>query len=88
VGWRGRDRGRRGVERECVSVRGGGGKRKKERGDEQGWGGERVRLIVSGEIVRGGRGERGREGGGGGERVRLIVRGRGEIEAGGVERYK
>jgi hypothetical protein len=64
VGWRGRDRGRRGVERECVSVRG-GGKRKKERGDEQGWGGERVRLIVSGEIVRGRGRERGREGGGG-----------------------
>jgi hypothetical protein len=31
VGGRGRDRGRRGVERECVSVR--GGKRNKERGD-------------------------------------------------------
>jgi hypothetical protein len=46
VGGRGRDRGRRGVERECVSVRGGGSK--KERGDRQGWGGKRVRLIVRG----------------------------------------
>jgi hypothetical protein len=60
-----------------------GGERKKERGVGQGWGGERVRLIVSGEIVRGRGRERGREGGGGGERVRLIVRGRGEIEARG-----
>jgi hypothetical protein len=34
VGGRGRDRGRRGVERECVSVR--GGKRNKERGFGQG----------------------------------------------------
>jgi hypothetical protein len=38
VGWMGRDRGRRGVERECVSVR--VGERKKERGFEQGRGGE------------------------------------------------
>jgi hypothetical protein len=81
VGWRGRDRGRRGVERECVSVR--GGEEKEREGDGQGWGGERVRLIVRREIVRGRGRERGREGGGGGERVRLIVRGRGEIEAGG-----
>jgi hypothetical protein len=33
-------------ERKCVSVR--EGERKKERGVGQGWGGERMRLIVSG----------------------------------------
>jgi hypothetical protein len=60
VGGRGRDRGRRGVERECVSVR--GGKRKKERGVGQGVfecvrGRERETKRVGRERVRG-RGER------------------------------
>jgi hypothetical protein len=36
VGWRGRDRGRRGVERECVSVRGGGRERKRGGLDKDG----------------------------------------------------
>jgi hypothetical protein len=46
-----------------------GEKSNKERGVGQGWGGERVRLIVSGEIVRGRGRERGWEGGGREERV-------------------
>jgi len=60
---------------ECVSVR--GGKSKKDSGVGQGRSGERVRPIMSGEIVGGRRRERVGEGGGGGEIVRLIVRGRG-----------
>jgi hypothetical protein len=48
-------------------------------------GGERVTLIVSGEIVTRMGTKRGREGIGDGDKVRLIMRGRGEIEAGGRE---
>jgi hypothetical protein len=75
VGWRGRYRGRKGVERECVSVI--WGEDLEREGFGQGWGGERVRLIVSGEIVRVRGRKRGREGGGAEEILRLIVRGRG-----------
>jgi hypothetical protein len=60
-----------------------GGKSNKEMGDKKGWGGERVRLILRKEIVRGRGKERGREGGGGGGRMQLIVRGKGGIEING-----
>jgi hypothetical protein len=46
VGGMGRDRGRKGVERECVSVR--WGEEKERGGNRQGWGQERVRLTVNG----------------------------------------